>query len=71
MFRSTPTSFFATLYNLNYNVPIEKLSIISQKVAVTDEKVSIAPSNLSIEDSINRLDAKKNTKKNAKNCLHL
>ncbi len=66
MFRSTPTSFFATLYNLNYNVPIKKLSIASQKVTVTDEKVSIAPSNLSIEDVINRLDAKKNIKENAK-----
>lgn len=66
MFRSTPTSFFATLYNLNYNVPIEKLLITSQKVAVIDEKVSIASSNLSIEDAINRLDAKKNIKENAK-----
>lgn len=66
MFRSTPTSFFATLYNLNYNVPIEKPSITSQKVAFTDEKVSIAPSNLSIEDAINRLDAKRNIKENAK-----
>lgn len=66
MFRSTPTSFFATLYNLNYNVPIEKLLITSQKVAFIDEKVSIASSNLSIEDAINRLDAKKNIKENAK-----
>lgn len=71
MFRSTPTSFFATLYNLNYNVPIEKLLITSQKVAVIDEKVSIASSNLSIEDAINRLDAKKNIKENAKKCLRL
>ena len=51
---------------MNYNVPIKKLSIASQKVTVTDEKVSIAPSNLPIEDVINRLDAKKNIKENAK-----
>ncbi len=24
-FRSTPTSFFVTLYNLNYNIPVEKV----------------------------------------------
>lgn len=28
-FRSTPTSFFAALYNLNYNVPIEYLMLLA------------------------------------------
>lgn len=32
-FRSTPTSFFVTLYNLNYNVPIEKTDLQEKKQA--------------------------------------
>lgn len=41
MFTSTPTSFFATLYNLNYNVSIEKVSIEPKKVAIGEENVAI------------------------------
>ncbi len=66
MFRSTSTSFFATLYNLNYNVPIEKVLIDSEKVAVDGEKVLITSENLLIEAAIDGLTANKNTKENAK-----
>lgn len=66
MFRSTPTSFFATLYNLNYNVPIEKVLIDPEKIAVEDENVLIASDNLLIEAAIDSLNANKNTKENAK-----
>ncbi len=66
MFRSTPTSFFATLYNLNYNVPIEKVLIDPEKIAVEGENVLIASDNLLIEAAIDSLNANKNTKENAK-----
>ena len=65
IFHSTPTSFFVTLYNLNYNVPIEKVSIAQPKAAVAEEKVSIAPQKLSIEEAINSLNAKASIKNNA------
>lgn len=64
-FRSTPTSFFVTLYNLNYNVPIEKVLIDSQKVAVDGEKVLMTSENLSIQNAIDGLNANKNTKEKA------
>lgn len=41
-FSSTPTSFFVTLYNLNYNVPIagEKVAVENDKVAIDGKKVA-------------------------------
>lgn len=66
IFRSTPKSFFATLYNLNYKVPIEKVLIDPKKVTVDGEKVLIASENLLIEAAIDSLNANKNTKENAK-----
>lgn len=40
-FSSTPTSFFVTLYNLNYHVPIaEKVAVDGDKVAVDGEKAA-------------------------------
>lgn len=65
-FVSTPTSFFATLYNLNYNVLIEKVSIAPQKVTIGTENVLIASENLLIEVAIEKLNANKNIKDNAK-----
>ena len=38
-FKSTATSFFVTLYNLNYNVPIEKVAFEPEKVDFEPEKV--------------------------------
>lgn len=66
VFRSTPTSFFVTLYNLNYNLPIEKVLIDTEKVAVDGEKVLIASANLLVEAAIDSLNTNRNTKRNAK-----
>ena len=41
LFKSTPTSFFVTLYNLNYNVPVEKMLIDPEKVAIDGKNVAI------------------------------
>lgn len=35
VFKSTPTSFFVTLYNLNYNIPIGKTGLQEKKQALT------------------------------------
>nr|WP_175438439.1 hypothetical protein [Fusibacter sp. 3D3] len=48
-FYSDNKSFWVTLYNLNYDVPIEK----KEKVAIGDEKVAIGDEKVTIE-SINR-----------------
>ncbi len=64
-FSSTSTSFFVTLYNLNYNVPIEKVLIAPRNLSIGGEKVLISPSNLLI-DLIDGLDCKKGTKEKAK-----
>ncbi len=34
VFKSTPTSFFVTLYNLNYNIPIGKTGLQEKKQAL-------------------------------------
>lgn len=57
-FHSTPTSFFVTLYNLNYNIPVEKMLIDDEKVLIDDEKVSI-------QNAIDGLKAQKGTKEKA------
>ncbi len=41
LFRSTSTSFFVTLYNLNYNVPIEKTGLLDKKQAFNEEKTGL------------------------------
>lgn len=66
LFRSTPTSFFVTLYNLNYNVPVEKVLIDPKKVAVDREKVLITPDYLSVQNAIDGLNATKGTKEKAR-----
>lgn len=38
LFRSTPTSFFVTLYNLNYNVPIDKSGVLAEKQVFDEQK---------------------------------
>lgn len=40
-FYSDASSFWVTLYNLNYQVPIEKVSVDSEKVMIDNEKVAI------------------------------
>ena len=54
LFKSTPTSFFVTLYNLNYNVPVEKMLIDPEKVAIDGK-------NVAIEIAIEKLNASQNT----------
>lgn len=66
VFRSTPTSFFVTLYNLNYNIEIENLLITPEKVSVNGTKLLITFKNQLIQDAINGLQSKKNTKENAR-----
>ena len=64
-FYSDISSFIVTLYNLNYNVPVEKMSVAPEKVAIGKENMLIEAQKLSIQKAINSLDAKKNTKANA------
>lgn len=66
VFRSTPTSFFVILYNLNYNVAIKKVLYTPENGDIDSEKVLITSKNLLIEDVIDSLKSKKNTKTNAK-----
>ena len=48
-FKSTATSFFVTLYNLNYNVPIEKVAFEPEKVDFEPEKVDFEPEKVDFE----------------------
>lgn len=59
------SSFIVTLYNLNYNVPVEKVSVAPEKVAIDEENMLIEAQKLSIQKAINSLDTKKNIKANA------
>ena len=55
LFRSTPTSFFVILYNLNYNVP-------EKEVLIDPKKELIDLENVSIHNAINKLNANQATK---------
>ena len=66
LFTSTPASFFVTLYNLNYNVPIENVLNDPKKVLIDNEEMSFALENLSIQNAIDALDATKATKEKAR-----
>lgn len=65
IFYSDISSFIVTLYNLNYNVPVEKVPVGPEKVAIGEENMLIEAQKLSIQKAINSLDAKKNIKANA------
>lgn len=58
LFRSTPTSFFVILYNLNYNVP-------EKEVLIDPKKELIDLENVSIHNAINKLNANQATKEKA------
>ena len=70
-FRSTPTSFFVTLYNLNYNVPIEKKVDAGEKPSIEDKEPSIEDKEPSIEQKIglvqHSIDAMKVTERTKEN----
>ncbi len=55
LFKSTPTSFFVTLYNLNYNVPVEKMLIDPEKVAIDGKNVAIEKKNKKLNASQNTI----------------
>lgn len=65
-FYSNVSTFKVTLYNLNYNVPVENVLINTDNMSIEDEKVLIAAQNLSMQMAIDSLNANKNTKANAK-----
>ena len=63
-FYSDFSSFRVTLYNLNYNVPVEDVLIIKEKVSIGNENMLITSPNLLMQAMIDRLTAKKGTKEN-------
>lgn len=65
LFRSTPTSFFVILYNLNYNVPEKEVLIDPEKVLIDPQKALIDLENISIHNSIDKLNANQATKEKA------
>jgi ATP-dependent DNA helicase RecG len=58
-FYSDATSFWVTLYNLNYNIPVDK-------TATEEENVSITSNYVAIEVAIEGLNARKGTMEKAK-----
>ena len=64
LFRSTPTSFFVTLYNLNYNIPIEKTGLAEKKQAFNVEKTGLQEEKQAFETRIAGLDVTAPTKGN-------
>lgn len=65
-FSSTPTSFFVTLYNLNYNVPIAEKATEHEKVAVENEKVAISREKVAFERRLSEMAANAPTKNKAR-----
>jgi len=64
VFCSTPTSFFVTLYNLNYNVPVEKTELSNEKQAFDDVKTELSNEKQAFEIIIAGLDFTVPTKEN-------
>ena len=52
-FYSDTTSFWVTLYNLNYEVPIEKVTIDAKKVSIEKKKVAIDEEKVAFEERLN------------------
>lgn len=61
-FYSDATSFWVTLYNLNYNVPVEKVAIDEVKVAIQNKNVSIEKKQVMFEEKLNTTNFTKQTK---------
>ena len=62
--RSTPTSFFVTLYNLNYSVPIEKTGLADKKQVFIDEKTDLQEKKQAFEVMVADLNVSAPTKEN-------
>ena len=65
-FISTPTSFFVTLYNLNYNTPIEKVAFEKEKVAFGGPKVAFEEEKAAFEKVLCEMQANAPTKEKAR-----
>lgn len=65
-FNSTPTSFFVTLYNLNYNIPIEERATEHEKVAFENEKVAFENDKVAFERLFLEMTSKAPTKDKAR-----
>ena len=61
-FVSTPTSFFVTLYNLNYNVPIEKSGVSDENQLFDGQKPVVSSEKEMFETLLFELKSKKSTK---------
>lgn len=64
-FSSTPTSFFVTLYNLNYHVPIVKSPIKGEKAAFVNDKVAFDEEKVAFERCLSEMTANAPTKNKA------
>ena len=64
-FLSTPTSFFVTLYNLNYNVPVEKAGVSNENQLFDVQKPVVSSKKEMFETLLFELKAKKSTKETA------
>ena len=64
VFKSTPTSFFVTLYNLNYNIPIGKTGLQEKKQAFDAEKTGLQEKKQAFDARISGLDFSMPTKQN-------
>lgn len=64
LFRSTPTSFFVTLYNLNYNVPIKKMGLSYENQAFNEEKTGFQEKKQAFEMLISSFNFSTPTKEN-------
>ncbi|MDO4304481.1 MAG: ATP-binding protein [Bacillota bacterium] len=64
LFRSTPTSFFVTLYNLNYNVPIDKTGVLAENQVFDEQKTGLQEKKQAFEVLISNLKISKPTKNN-------
>lgn len=62
VFTSTPTSFFVTLFNLNYSPSAKKVAFDSQKVAFENEKVAFDSQKVAFKNALSELPASAPTK---------
>lgn len=71
LFRSTPSSCFVTLYNLNYNVPVDNINILREE-SLHDKKQALGEQKTGLHemlfpnDFIDNLNVSTPTKENMK-----
>lgn len=62
-FYSDATSFWVTLYNLNYKVPVEKVTIDAKEVAIEKKKIAIDEEKVAFEERLNATNFTKASKR--------